>query len=112
MVGHSPDGSLWQGVDLSVRSATPREGAFLIDKGKRLRIFTAAYRALFPSEYNGILYDFDVDYGLAAQVLFIPNPDVYPIDRWPILGYVRELPENRFIGFQRGSRDMTVVEAG
>jgi hypothetical protein len=111
-VGHSPSGSLWQADDLSVRSQTPRGGAFLIDKGKRLRKFTASYQALYPSEYNGTLFDLDVEFGLSQQVLFIPNPDVYPIDRWPILGYLRELPENRFVGFQRGARDMTVVEAG
>jgi hypothetical protein len=112
LIGHAPDGSLWQVVDLSMRSPTPKGGAFLIDRGRRLRTFTTAYRTLQPSEYNGTLFDFDTEYGLSAQVLFIPNPDVYPISRWPILGYVHELPENRFVGFQRGTRDMTVVEAG
>jgi hypothetical protein len=111
-VGHTLNGSNWQMVDLSLRSITPRNGAFLIDIADRRRVFTAAYDALDPTE----LFAFDrLDRytGTHRQVMFVPDPAVYdPISNWAVLGYIRELPENQFVGYMRGTRVTTIVEAG
>lgn len=111
-IGHSPTGSSWGALDLSIRSATPRQGAVLIDRGRSLRTFTASYQMLDAPEWRDILFDFDRLYGLKAQVLFIPNVDVYPLPLWPILGYLRELPENQFVRQLTAQRVMSIVEAG
>jgi len=111
-VGHILNGSNWQMVDLSLRSITPRNGAFLIDIADRRRVFTAAYDALDRAE----MFAFDkLDRytGTHRQAMFVPDPAVYdPISNWAVLGYIRELPENAFAGYMRGTRVTTIVEAG
>lgn len=111
-VGHIMNGSNWQMVDLSLRSITPRNGAFLIDVADTRRVFTAAYDAINRDE----LYQLDkLDRynGTHKQVMFAPDPAVYdPISNWGVLGYIRELPENQFAGYMRGTRTMSIVEAG
>jgi len=110
-VGHTIAESNWQVIDLSIRSVTPRNGAFLIDVADQRRTFTTGYDALDVAEYSGAVRALDSGPGLHGQVLFIPEPAIYD-QTWPILGYLRELPENRFLGFQRGGRVTTIVEAG
>lgn len=111
-VGHIVNGSNWQMIDLSVRSVTPRNGAFLIDVADRRRVFTAAYDAINRDEMNQ--FDrLDRYIGSHQQVMFVPEPSVYtPLSNWSVLGYIRELPENQFLGHMRGTRTMSVVEAG
>ena len=109
---HTLGDSGWQTFDFSTRVATPRSGAFLIDRAARKRTFTANYDALYPEEYGEAIYRMDAEVGLSAQVLFIPAPDVYPIKKWPILGYLRELEETRFVGFLRAQRSLSIVECG
>lgn len=110
-VGHTIDSS-WQVTDLSRVSKTPRSGAPLVDIAARLSRFTAVYDAMYPEEYNDALRRLDRDRGLAAQMLFVPNPDVYDPVEWAILGRLTELPETRFLGFQRAGRVMTILEDG
>lgn len=110
-VGHSPEGSGWQVQDLSRRSRTPRSGAFLIDRGARLRTFTANYATLNESEYAGVLFDMD-ERGLAGQMLFVPNPDVYSPNQFAVLGYLDEIPATNWRAFQTAGRAITITEAG
>lgn len=110
-VSHSTDGTAWGTIDRSTVADTPKSGARLGDRGARLRTFSAGYDALYPDEMFGRLLDMD-DRGLLGQMLFVPVPDVYPADRMAILGYLRELPESKFLGFLRGGRSLSIVEAG
>lgn len=110
-VGHSVNGSGWQGQDLSRRSQTPRSGAFLIDRGARLRSFTAAYDMLTPDEYAGTLFEMD-ERGLAQQMLFIPNPDVYDPHRFSVLGYLADMPATNWRALLTAGRTITIQEAG
>lgn len=110
-VGHTLGGSSWQMVDLSLRSITPRNGAFLIDVADTRRIFTAAYDALSRDEL--IAFDkMDRTTGGHGQVMFVPEPSIYDPSNWGTLGYIRELPENQFLGHMRGGRTVSIVEAG
>jgi hypothetical protein len=111
-VNHAINTSTWQTFDFSARSATPRSGAILIDRAKRRRAFTAAYDALGDDDYSRAIFALDNEVGQSAQVLFVPDPAVYEIQKWPVLGYVRELEENRFVGFLRAARTISVVESG
>lgn len=110
-VSHSVDGTAWGVIDRSTFNDTPRAGARIGDRGARLRTFTAGYDSLYPDEMFGALLDMD-DRGLLGQLLFVPAPEVYPSSRMAILGYARELAETRFLGFLRGGRTLSIVEAG
>lgn len=111
-VGHVVNGSSRRVVDLSNVTRTPRSGARLVDRNERLRVFTAAYDALTQEEWDEVLYRMDVERGLAAQMLFVPNPDVYGLVRGPILGGLTELGETTFVGFLRAAREFTIQEDG
>jgi hypothetical protein len=111
-VGHIVNGSEWKTIDLSNRRVTPRTGAFHIDLAARRDTFTPAYDALTETEYAGAIRRMDRDRGLGSQMLFIPRTDVYDTNQWAILGYLQELPANRFVGYNRVARTMTIVENG
>lgn len=110
-IGHTMENTNWQGEDLSQRSRTPRSGSFHIDRGSRLRTFTANYAALNPDEYMGSLFEMD-DRGLAQQMLFVPVPDVYDPHRFAILGYLGEIPATNWQAFMTAGRAITILEAG
>lgn len=110
-VAHTLDGSGWGGQDLSQRSRTPRSGAFLIDRGARLRTFTANYAALRRDEYAGSLFEMD-DRGTAQQMLFIPVPDVYDTNKFSVLGNLTEIPNTSWRNFLTAGRSITIEEAG
>lgn len=111
-VGHSPSGSSRRVDDLSTVTRTPRSGAPMVDIGARLRVFTANYQALDQEEWDEVLYQIDVERGLAGQFLFVPDPDVYGLARAPILGRQTELAETTFVGFLTGARALTIKEDG
>lgn len=111
-VGHTVGGSGRRVIDLSAVSRTPRSGARLVDRGDRLRVFTASYEALDKAEFDQVLYTIDVERGLAAQMLFVPEPDVYGLERGPILGGLTELSDTTFVGFLTGARSLTIQEDG
>ena len=110
-VGHIV-GSRFQVLDLTKRTVTPVSGSFLHDRGARRLAFTAMYDALTPAEYGDILIRRDMDYGLAAQTLFLPNPDVYDLSHFAILGYIKEMPEMAFVASLRGAETMTIIQCG
>ena len=113
-VGHSVEGSGWQFQDLSRISRTPRTGAVLIDRGNRLRTFTANYDMLSESEYSETLMDMD-ERGLAQQMLFVPNSLVYSSAKFAVLGYIlgeQELPATDWRAFMTAGRSITITEAG
>lgn len=111
-VGHAVNGSSRQVLDLSTVTRTPRSGARLVDRNERRRLFTAAYPALDQDEFDRVLHQIDVERGLAAQFLFIPEPGVYGLVRGPILGGLTELSETTFVGFLTGARSLTIQEDG
>lgn len=111
-VGHVVNGSSRRVIDLSNVARTPRSGARLVDRNDRLRVFTAAYDALDQEEFNDVLHQIDVERGLAAQFLFIPEPGVYGLVRGPILGGLTELSETTFVGFLTAARSLTIQEDG
>lgn len=111
-VGHVVNGSARRVIDLSNVARSPRSGARLADRGDRLRVFTAAYDALDQEEWDEVLYRIDVERGLAAQMLFVPSPDVYGLTRGPILGGLTELGETAFVGFLTAARSLTIQEDG
>jgi hypothetical protein len=98
--------------DLSAVMRTPRSGARLVDRGERRRIFTANYSSLQQAEFDETLYQIDVERGLAAQMLFVPQPEIYGLVRGPILGGLTELEETAFVGFLTASRSLTILEDG
>lgn len=110
-VGHTVE-SGWQVRDLSSVTRTPRSGSRLVDRAARRPVFTAAYDALYPEEYNDALRRMDRDRGLASQMLFVPNPDIYDPTEFAVLGGLVDLPETKFLGFLRGGRTMTILEDG
>lgn len=110
-VGHTL-GSSWRVTDLSPVRRTPRSGSRLVDLAARLSTFNAVYDALYPDEYNDALRRLDRDRGLGAQMLFVPNPDVYDPIEFAILGGLVELPETQFLGYLRAGRTMTIMEDG
>lgn len=110
-VGHSINSSR-QAFDYSTRSLTPRSGAVLVDRASIRRSFTAVYDMLTREEYEIKLHEIDTRVGRSAQMLFIPSPDVYDVSRDPILGYLREQEETVFIGWERASRELSILECG
>jgi hypothetical protein len=110
-LGHSPNGSGWQGQDLSQRSRTPRSGAFLIDRGARLRTFTANYAMLESDDYSRALFEMD-DRGLSQQMLFIPDSGVYDPNRFSVLGYLSDIPATNWQAFMTAGRVISIEEAG
>lgn len=110
-VGHTI-GSEWQVSNLSRITRTPRSGSRSADVAAKLATFTAVYDALYPEEYADALRRLDRDRGMAAQMLFVPNPDVYDPIEWAILGGLTELPETQFLGYLRAGRQMTILEDG
>jgi hypothetical protein len=110
-VGHSIDSSRLI-HDLSNITRNPRGGGRIADGGSRLRSFTAIYNAMDQTEMDQTLYTLEVERGLAAQMLFIPLPEVYGLTRGPILGGLTENSETTFVGFLRASHSLTILEDG
>lgn len=107
---HTVDGTEWGFEDLSVRSRTPRTGAFLVDRGSRLRSFTANYGALNPADYAA-LFEMD-DRGLAQQMLFVPTSTAYDTHRMAILGKLGEMPRSNWRTILTTERSISILEDG
>lgn len=108
---HTYDGSRWGYDDLSLRSRTQRSGAYLIDRGSRLRTFTAAYNGLAEADYATALPIMDRR-GLAQQMLFIPTTDTYDPHEFAVLGYLADMPSTAWRTLALAERALTINEAG
>ncbi len=109
--GHGYEGTGWRFDDLSARSRTPRSGAFLADRGARLKSFTAHYPGLRPADYGEALMTMD-GRGLAQQMLFVPTPGTYDPHRFAVLGYLAEMPSTDWRTLLLAERSITIQEAG
>lgn len=111
-VGHVVDGSSRRVIDLSNVTRAATTGARISDINSRLRTFTAAYDALTQDEFDEVLYKIDVERGMSGQFLFVPEPEIYALSRWPILGGLVELEETVFTASLTGGRSLTIQEDG
>lgn len=89
-VGHLYGGG--QGVDdLSTRNTNPRTGGVYVDRAARLRTHRVRYDAISPEERENKVRSLNLLSGESKQLLWIPDPDVYSLQKDSILGYLRNL---------------------
>lgn len=110
-VGHIL-GSGFGVADYGRRQVTPISGTIITSRGARLRNFTARYDAISGEEARGAVMQMDLSAGATGQVLFIPNPDVYPPHRHAVLGNIEALNPIIAAGWRRNTREYTIQESG
>ncbi len=105
-------GSEFGMVDLGGKQVVPRSGAIIPSRASKRRTHSPRYDALSEAEVTGEARRMDRMAGATAQVLFLPDPEVYETSEYAVLGYLRELNPITTAGWQRFEREYTILETG